>query len=215
MKTTWRDPATKFLLVLVLSLVSGACASSDPAPRLTWKDGADAPSPQAEPDPAPRPRKPGRTISIPKEVMDQVSSFVNTQRFLVADHIEMDASRVPFQMAIVPVSDPDYVERVDLAVPKTGASGVLLRTRVIPPLVERDFPRVRLGEGMELVATREIQVRTHRRVNEDRPVYIIIRARGHAVYQDELGHRMERDSITLRAEAVKTPRGLEFRSVLE
>ncbi len=212
MMTRGRDK--RLLPAAVLLLLLTACASERGRTRLTWRDepgpagSADAPG---EPRPASSSRGEGGVVRIPEEVMRDLMAFVNTQKVLIADRIEVDASRIPFQMALVPVFDPDYVQRVEVAVPGVNAKGLLLRTRARVPSVERDFPRLRLGDGIDLVATREIRTRTYSEVDRTRPVFLKIQARGHVVYRDESGRRIERDSLVLEASAVLRGETMVFR----
>lgn len=168
--------------------------------------GNTRPEPQEKSDP-------GEMVSIPPEVMKELIAFVNRKHFVVADRIEVDASRVPFQSAMVPVNDQRYVQTVEMGNVAKNAVGMLIRSKAKHPLVERDFPKLRVGDGMDLVANREIHVRTYNEVNRDRPVFIRIQGIGHAVYRDEAsGKRIEKDAIAIRAEVVRGKNGLEFRS---
>ena len=138
--------------------------------------------------------------------------FVNRPQFIVADRIEVEATRIPFQMAMIPLADPDFVETVDLTTPLSKVANFKLRSRVKRPLVDRDYARLRVGDGIDLAAGREIDVKTFMNKDAKRPAFLRVRAIGHAVYHDaESGRRMEQDAITLELLVVDAAEGMEFR----
>jgi hypothetical protein len=193
--------ARTILVAAVLLAVAflDACASSEKNDQnLVWK--GNRPESPADRDSDRKSSGGTRVVTIPKDVMDQVMGFVNRPQCMIADRIEVDASRIPFQVAMVSLADPDYVQTVQLAAPKLKATGLLLRTLTEQPMVERDFARLRLGDGIDLVAGKEIQARTFSEVDPKRPAFLRIRGLGHAVYRDdENGTRLERDAITVEA----------------
>ncbi|MHC4859169.1 MAG: hypothetical protein ACYTDY_03655 [Planctomycetota bacterium] len=205
--------ATKHLAAatLLAAALLACCASPDGNGRkLVWNGG------ESDPPPADNSRKKGpegdRIVKIPEAVMDQVRGFVNRPQIFIADRIEVDASRIPFQVAMVPLADPEYVQTIELAAPRLKATGFLLRCLVDQPMVERDYARLRVGDGIDLVASREIQLRTYSEVDPKRPAFLRIRALGHAVYKDEEeGRRLERDAITLDAAVISVSEGMKFR----
>ncbi|MCU0724807.1 MAG: hypothetical protein MUE73_03300 [Planctomycetes bacterium] len=200
-------------LVIVLVFLSAAgCASDRPgAESLTWR--ASTPPPAS---PAREETGPGETVHVPDAVLRELIGFVNRPQFLIADRIEVDASRIPFQAAMVPVADPGYVETVELSAAKINAVGILIRSLNPVPMVDRDFPRLRVGDGTDLVAVKEITVRTYNEVDGARPLFIAVRGLGHAIYRDESsGRELRRDSVTLTAEAVPGPGGLSLRTSIK
>ncbi|MEN8150517.1 MAG: hypothetical protein ABFS86_11890 [Planctomycetota bacterium] len=205
------ETSMRFALLPVVCLLLASCVTE------TTVGGARASSRDEAPrDESPAPAKerdPGDTVKLPPEVMKELIGFVNRKHFLLADHIEVDASRVPFQSAMVPVNDKRYVETVEMGNVAKNAVGILIRSKSKRPLVERDFPKLRVGDGLDLVANREIKVRTYNDIDRNRPVFLQIRGVGHAVYRDEAtGKRIEKDAIAIRAEVVKGRNGMEFRS---
>jgi hypothetical protein len=199
---------------VALLLLSGACVSEttyrgepnrpiDEPTRVPPANQVEKNDPPAKED----------IISLPKEVMAQIIGFVNQKQWMMADKIEIDMSRIPFQASMVPVNDDNYVESVEVSNPKQRAVGMLMRTRAKVPSVERDFPRLRLGDGTDLVANREIQVRIFNRIEDrTRPVWIKIVGTGHASYRDdETGREIKGDSVTMRAEVIHGPKGPVFR----
>jgi len=197
--------------VLLCLLLLAACVSETTTRRtgqFPWKEPAD----EQEPAPAP-PRTSGKgVVELPQELLEKLMQFMNTQKFIVADRIEVDASRIPFQAAMVPVNDPAYVESVEISNPGHRVIGQLHRKREPTGTTPRDFPKLRIGDGIDLVASREIQVRSFLEVNENRPVFLRIRGIGHAVFQNPMtGERIERDAITMTAEVVRAAGGLRYR----
>jgi hypothetical protein len=152
-------------------------------------------------------------VTVPNDVLEELMDFVNRERVLIADRIEVDASRIPFQVAMVPMGNEKYVDTVELAVPEKRVSGILMRPKgERRAMVVSEFPRVRMGDGMELIAGLEIQVRLYTEVDPARPMFIRIQGVGNASYRDsKTGERVRRDSVILTAEVVDTPSGPEYR----
>jgi len=209
---------SRHLMFIVLVLTGGGLLSCVSETRetgaLAWVEkAAENQEKEAAAAAAPaRPRTPpaDKIVSIPEEQMREIMAFVNKEQFLLADRVEIDASRVPFQVAMVTVADPGYVEKVELVSQRDMTSNIILRARSAKPFVERDFPRVRVGDGIDLVAGREIRMRTHSRVDRSRPVFLHVRGTGHAVYKDrETGQRLEKETgtILVAIELVETSPG--------
>jgi hypothetical protein len=213
-------PIARSLLIAALSLTILSCASDRPGAENLVMRGGPPPGVPGNAAPASEEREErvepaaaGDVVAVPDAVVRELMAFVNRRHFLLADRIEVDASRIPFQAAMVPVADPSYVDSVELGNEDAKAVGLLIRSRSVVPMVERDFPRLRCGDGMDLVAVREIAVRTWNEVRNDRPVFITIRGVGHAVYRDEAsGRQIRKDAISLVAEAVPGRGGLELRT---
>jgi hypothetical protein len=204
------DTPMRRILLPVVCLLFAACVTETttvggPPPR-NERPAEEAPPPKKE-------RDPGETVKLPPEVMKELIGFVNRKHFLLADLIEVDASRVPFQSAMVPVNDDRYVESVEMGNVEENAVGMLLRSRTKRPMVSRDRPTLQVGDGLMLVAATEIMVRTYNKVDRKRPVFLLIQGIGHAVYRDEAtGKRTEKDAIAIRAEVITGKDGYEFRS---
>jgi hypothetical protein len=199
------------ILLPILTLLLAACVTETTTRRVDNTPPRNANAKPSRNDTSGRGKD--ETIKLPPEIMEELIQFVNRKHFLLADRIEVDASRVPFQSAMVPVNDARYVETIEMANTRENARGMLIRSRSQRPLVERDFPRVRIGDGMQLVSTKEIRVRTYNDIEKRRPVFLRIQGIGHAVYRDETtGRRIEKDAIAIRAEVVAGSDGLKFSS---
>jgi hypothetical protein len=207
------------LRIAVPALIAGAallaaCASGSGsgAGNLVWKEGS---APATSPGPAPEHRSSGgsgKTVTVPQDVLDELEAFFGKPQFLLAQRIEVDASRIPFRAAMVPVSDPNYVAEAEVVSQELKATGFLLRSRSPTPMVERDYPRVRVYHGLDLAAAREIQARAYSVVEESRPIFLRAVGMGDAVYRDETtGRELRQDVIVLEAEVVSGPAGYEFR----
>jgi len=202
------------ILPTIVCLLLAACVTETTTVDGTYQRSRQDTSKKSRPAPT-GDRDPGDTIKLPPEVMQELISFVNRKHFLIADRIEVDASRVPFHSSMVPVNDDRYVETLEMEVGSSeeNAVGMLIRSRSKRPLVERDRPRLRIGDGLELVAGREIRIRTYSMIDRKRPVFIRIQGVGHAVYRDEqTGERIEKDAIAIRAEVVEGKDGPQFRT---
>ena len=211
---------TVAVLVLAVLVFSACVSETKETGALSWTDRAGMAPENGQPrsgQPAqdrPRTREPDpdRVVQVPESVVAELMTFVNSPKVLMADRIEIDASRIPFQMAMVPLADPGYVDKVQMGSRGANATGILLRTKNPVPQMERDFPRLRVGDGIDILATREIQARTYNAVDENRPMFIQVQGIGNASYRDpKTGQRLERDAITLIAEVVPGPGGLVFR----
>jgi len=199
-------------LLPVLTLLLAACVTETTTVRPSNTPPRNAKAKPSESVPAGNAGK-DEKIKLPPEVMDKIIAFVNQKHFLLADRVEIDISRVPFQSAMIPVNDARYVETVEMANTYENATGMLIRARSKRPRLERDFARVRIGDGLELVSGKEIRVRTYSDIDKKRPVFLKIQGIGHAVYRDETnGRRIEKDAIVLSAEVVDGPEGFTFRS---
>jgi hypothetical protein len=155
-------------------------------------------------------------VTLPDAALRELKAFLARPQILLADRVEVDASRIPFQAEMVPMNDPAYVESVEMGAPAAKAIGLLMRTRAAAPMVERDFPRLQLGDGTILLATREIAVRTWVEVNEAEPAFLRVRGIGNAVYRDDAsGRQIRKDVVALRATITRSGSGYVFRSVVE
>jgi hypothetical protein len=162
-----------------------------------------------------RPPDPASIVDIPQATLEDVIQVINRPQCLLADRIEVEATRIPFKPALVPVADPNFVETADVKDATGEANGFVMRSMVEEAWVERDCPRLRIGDGIDCMATREILVRYHTDVGQDRPVFLRIRAYGHAVYRDmDTGDRVERDALVLVAELVPGANGLILRHTI-
>ncbi len=155
-------------------------------------------------------------VVLPEDVLGELEAFLARPQHLLADRVEVDASRIPFQAEMVPMIDPAYVESVEMAAPRAKAIGLLLRTRAASPMVERDFPRLQVGDGTVLLGTREIAVRTWLEVDEAEPVFLRVKGTGHAVYRDDAsGRRITQEVVALRASIRRSGSGYVFTSSVE
>ncbi len=199
----------KRLLLPALVMLLAACASApaNQAP-LVWSEengsaGGDT-GPAAPPEDAPEKTGPVEKVTVEHAVIEELMKILNREQILTADLIEIDASLVPFQIAIVSVADPAYVEKMDLSSKARKTTGFRLRTRMQQPALERDFPHVRLGDGISVMAAHEIRVKLYMKVTYERPMFLRIRGTGDAVYRDvKSGSRISRDQITIYAEVVR------------
>jgi hypothetical protein len=205
------------LIGLVAALALVACVSETQT-RKTGnfafkpppKEGTGQPA-AAAPKPPPTGHK--GTISVPNEVLDELKAFVDRERVILADRIEVDASRIPFQRFMVPMADGIYVEQIEVVATRERAAGMIIRPKGgRRAMVAREFPRLRLGNGIELVAGKEILVRLYTEVEPGRPMFVKITGIGNAVYRDpETGERLSQDSVQMVAEVVDGPSGPKFR----
>lgn len=217
------------LVLLCLPFAASCVSEEKPKPALVWVDevshgptgnqvpGMPPAGPDgeqgAEGDPTPpetaRLDDPDKIVRVPQRVLDELLAFINRPQVLLANRIVVDATRIPFKPTIIPIADPAYVETTETGSPTGNDHVIEMRSRQAVPMVERDRPRVRVGEGIDLLADALIQVRYHRRVSQQRPVYLRMRALGNAVYRDEeTGRRLEKDAITFVVELVPGPDGL-------
>ena len=200
------------LVMLTVFLVACASGQGNQAP-LTWADKSDSGSgnsgggdtgPDAPSDTGNRSTEPSEKVTVEHAVLEELMKVMNREQMIFADLVEIDASLVPFQIAVVPVADPAYVEKKVTSSRQRKTQGFSLRSRIAKPFLERDFPKVRMGDGIDVMGTREVRVTLYLKVTRERPMFLRIRGRGNAVYRDlKSGRRLEQDEIILYAEVVR------------
>ena len=195
--------------VLVVFLVS-ACGSSS---------SARSPEPQRAPDRAP---DAGR-VSISPEVNAQLTDWMGENVTVIADVIEIDATRVPFSSEIATQATREtdsagrrIVERLESADPATGVSSLTLTNRSGFTTTIETLPRMNLGGGRQFIARDRLVIRYVPIEGVDRPVSLTATATGDArLIAVAPDRRVTGASIVLRAHIAKGAGGYEFRSAEE
>ncbi|MCP3861318.1 MAG: hypothetical protein GY704_16825, partial [Phycisphaeraceae bacterium] len=155
----------RILLVLALAflVLGGGC---DSTPK--------------QPDRGGRPDEPktgeDETVTVPRQCVDQIGEFFNRDQLLLADYVTIDASADPFFAASTTVVDDRVVEKIEAVDEAKKLTIIRYRNRTGRTNFEGDMPQVRFGDGLLVVATREITIRFHKRVNASRPIFFDLAA---------------------------------------
>ena len=201
------------LLLALIAVCFAACATEQGGQTpLVWKDKSDSSGgdysggdtgPAAPPEEAAPGSGSSEKVTVEHEVIEELMAILNAKQVITGDLVEIDASIVPFQIAVVPVADPAYVEKTDISSKERKTQGLRLRSRIARPTLMRDFPHVRMGDGIDVMGTREIRVNLYMKVTRQRPMFLRIRGTGHASYfNSETGQRIEAEQVTLYTEVV-------------
>jgi hypothetical protein len=147
--------------------------------------------------------------------VEQVEEFVGREQLLLADRVEIDASADPFFATTAVVADPEAVEKLEAVDADKRISILRLRNRTGQENIESVLPKIRVGGGFLVVATKEILVRFHQTVRAPRPIFLDISARGRVVYRDTHAPEPVRaDGLGLTIEVREEGEGYMFASRL-
>jgi hypothetical protein len=202
---TW----TRWLLVCFPILAVGLLGGCDSTPR------------QPEEEPGNRavehePEEEVETVVVPRQCMDQVKEFLSREQFVLADHIVIDTSSDPFFTLISATADPDAVEKTEAVDARRRLSLLSLKNRTGFTHLEAVLPQIRVGNGFRVVATKDVLVRFHNRVDRKRPVFLTLKAIGNVIrYDSHDGRKFPADALTLTLEVVAADGGYMFRSRIE
>jgi hypothetical protein len=193
---------------LLLGLAAAACSSA----------GTDAPAP--EPPAAEERSDPRNRVSIPADVAAQLDAWMADEATLIADVIEVDATRIPFaaHVAIEASRETDsagkrLVERTETSDPATGAQVLTLKNRSGFTTTIETLPRMRLGGGRQFIATDTLVLRYVPSPGTDRPVTFSAVGKGRArLVGGTPPRRIVGDAITVAAEISRAAAGYAFRS---
>ena len=191
--------SSRVVAVLLCCLALTACAGNPEPARSGGSDDAYARIVgEAEPGRAPgatsagvpRPSTDGpagRTVTLPRESIAQLDAFLATPRTVLGNRVEISMSRRPF-LAQFMVSSPirgGSVARDEVKDPDLGLLTITLENRSGTRTVLADMPRVRLGEGLEIVAVDQLVIRVWDRTEESLPVFLEVTGLGDSLYVEE------------------------------
>lgn len=129
----------------------------------------------------------GRTVTLPRESIAQLDTFLATPRTVLGNRVEISMSRRPF-LAQFMVTSPirgGSVARDEVKDPDLGLLTITLENRSGTRTVLADMPRVRLGEGLEVVAVDQLVIRVWDRTEESLPVFLEVTGLGDSLYVEE------------------------------
>jgi hypothetical protein len=189
--------------ILLLALAVAACESTPKRSDGQKKPAADA-----------KDEKPVR-IMVPRQCVRQLNEYVGRKMMVLADRIEIDASSDPFFGTIVMTADPRVIEKTQAVDAGGMVSMIRLRNRS-NSLLERDLPQIRVGDGLGVIATREIIIRFHNKVTPARPMYFDLIATGSVVFDDPTyAVRNKSQHLSMRLSVGKVDDGYMFMGKVE
>lgn len=189
--------ALALLLTSTVPLLS-ACASDEaaraggsaPGDYARAVEAAGAPersTPTAGPTGA-APRAPaGRSVVLPKTSVEQLEAFLDEPRTVLGNQVEISMSRRPF-LARFMVTSPirgGAVARDEVKDASLGLLTITLENVSGTRTVLGNMPRVRLGDGLEVVAVDKLVIRVWDRTEESLPVFLEVTALGDVLYVEE------------------------------
>ena len=124
------------------------------------------------------------TVTIPKGVMAQVDAEIDRDRLLLADRVIVDASSDPFFVELTSTVDERHVEKTEAIDAERRMTLIRYFNRTGVTDMEAYLPQIRFGDGFKIVATKEILVRLHNRVDAEQPVFLDIKASGNVIHFD-------------------------------
>jgi len=123
-------------------------------------------------------------VLVPTLCVEQVQEFFGREQLLLADRVVIDASADPFFATTAVVADPSAVKKTEAVDAANRISILRLENRSGQTTIESALPKVRIGGGFQVVATREILVRFHQTVRAARPIFLDVSADGDVLYSD-------------------------------
>ena len=158
-------------------------------------------------------------VVIPPEVMSQLEAWMAREVTLIADVIEIDATRLPFasQIATEATRETDsegrrLVERKETIDFATRIATLTLTNRSGFKTTIETMPRIRLGGGRQFIATDHLVVRYVPIEGSSHPVSLTVVAKGKVrLVEASPERRVAGSTIVLRADVVTGPGGYEFR----
>ncbi len=214
--------ASGWAAVLVAALAAGGCSSDDSAESSRGSAGAGwmgrdtVGGARAEERPASSAT--ATVITVPPEASEQLHAFVNRRATLIADRIEVDASRTGFLAASSIVITPDAVERTEEEDAARGITTITLRRRADVPMTENALPKVRFGDGLEFMAFDSVTVRYRAQQNAERPIWLIAVGTGQqAAYavDGEPSRSLKGSVVTISGELFRDGAGYRFEEKAE
>jgi hypothetical protein len=169
----------------------------------------------------------GPVVNIGPQATEALNRFLNEESLLLADTVQVDASRKPF-LALMSYSqsrnatrlpDGSWGPAVNITESMDGDRGILTFTfeNMTGSTGHMDsLPRVRFGDGFEVYGTKRLVVRFLTRQTEDRPIHFRASAVGAAVYRRTASdERHEGANLRLEAETLRSGASYRFDSRVE
>lgn len=144
----------------------------------SFGDGVPLADPAARTAP-PQPRMPAApgTVSLTDADLSPVDAYVSTRRWVVADEVEVIASREYFVQALMIASSVGRVRREEAE--DAGGATVTLTFVGDPGEVDvTTAPRVMIGTGLNVSARKRIRVHFTKTTDPSMPVRLQVTARG-------------------------------------
>jgi hypothetical protein len=204
-----------WLFVAALALAACQTQTMERDSMGLWKQGEGAQSPPpARPEPAQDEPLRGTVVSIPGEVAQAQTDFVNRPSTIFADVVEVDMSRDGWFALVSIAISPDAVTRREEDDNAKGIKTITLQRVKGVPATQESIPTVRFGDGLRVVGVDCIVLRFWTRPSADRPQWFHAAGRGQvALYAVEADPRQEWRGRTVDVRAEITKAGASYRFV--
>jgi hypothetical protein len=198
-----------FSAFLAAAVVAGAFlpgCTRGRSPRTAWGEGV--PLSETTPPPPSQQRTPGApgTVSLSDADLAPVDAYVARRQWIVADEVEVIASREYFAQALMVASSVGRV-RQDESQEATGATVTLTFVGQPDEVDVTTAPRVMIGTGLNVSARKRIRIHLTKTVDAGMPVRLQVTARGLA--STGVADRVDRkaDQIVLGGVLARAPEG--------
>jgi hypothetical protein len=160
------------------------------------------------------------SVVVPQQCLEQLGDFVNRKQLVLADRVVIDATSKPFFGSVTVTVDPQVVEKTEAVDAPNRLNLIRLRNISDQTNLESVLPKIRVGDGLEIVATKEILLRFHNRISSSRPLYFQLRAQGDVLYMDshapsEVRREGPEGELGIRLEVVQVKKGMMYREAVE
>jgi hypothetical protein len=193
-------------LLLAVAVVPACSTGSRRASRTGPGQGpADSGSGDAGAAGARPPTAPGE-VSLTAEDLAPMDGWIRKRRWLIADDVEVTASREYFAGSLSVVERIGSVTRTDSEVNGIGTS---VLTYIGPPetIDQQTAPRVMLGTGLTVMARRRLTVHLVKTRDVNVPVQVRVRATGKASAGSASEVMQREDALTIGARLYRGPNG--------
>jgi hypothetical protein len=197
-------------LAALASLLAG-CAARGRAPRGSFGDGVPL-SEVGVPERRAVPASAAGTVALTDADLAPVDAFVQRRRWLLADEVDVIASREYFVQTLMVASSIGRVRREEVETP--GGATITLTFVGEPHEVDvTTAPRVMIGTGLNVSARRRIVIRFVKTTDPAVPVRLQVTARGKASTGagENVEHRAE--EIVVGGVLRRTPEGYRFQEI--
>lgn len=188
-------------LVVVPACSSGARRGSRTG---SGQGGADRAATDGAPDARP-PVVPGE-VSLTAEDLAPMDGWIRKRRWLIADDVEVTASREYFAGNLSVTERIGSVTRTDA---EANGIGTSILTYIGPPetIDQQTAPRVMIGTGLTVMARRRLTVHLVKTRDGAVPVQIRVRATGKASAGSASQVIQREDALTIGARLYRGPNG--------
>jgi hypothetical protein len=193
------------LAVLLVAASLPACSGGARRAGRVGARGADRASSEAATPPGRPPAGPGE-VSLSAEDLAPMDGWIRRRRWLIADDVEVTASREYFAQNLSVTERIGSVTRTDTEQNGIGTS-VLTYIGPAETIDQQTAPRVMIGTGLTVMARRRLTVHLVKTRDANVPVQIRVRAVGRASAGSASQVIQREDALTVGARLYRGPGG--------